>query len=278
MNPFEIRPWYPNGVQSFIAAGGFNYVALIDETTVLKFPLIPPLESTTYSSQAHKFRVGLREAALKGLEAEKGILTHLRSHPRIVQLKGVHEHGLLLEFLPHGSVERYIKDHTNMSKEQCLKWGRQAAEGLAYIHDKNVLHCDLSVGNLLLDSELSIKLCDFQGKLLSSNREVALDGGTLESIISSMPRPNRACHTRKTDIFALGTVLYIIMNGQVPFPDLDPAHDEDEIQKRFERHEFPLLDNLGGDIISKCWRGVYNNAADVMVDLQTQKNSISYPL
>jgi serine/threonine protein kinase len=82
--------------------------------------------------------------------------------------------------------------------------GDQAAEGLAYIHMENVIHCDVSIGNLLLDINLSIKLCDFQGRFLHLSGHVALDGGAAESAMSSMPRPNRNYQDRKTDIFAYG--------------------------------------------------------------------------
>ena len=41
MNLYDFQPWYPRGIRSVIAAGANHYVATFDETTVLKFPVVP---------------------------------------------------------------------------------------------------------------------------------------------------------------------------------------------------------------------------------------------
>jgi serine/threonine protein kinase len=269
MNLYDFQPWYPEGIHSFVAAGANHYIATFDETTVLKFPVVPREEKTKYPTEVQRFRSSVRAAAVKGLEVEEQILRILGKHPRIIQLKGKHEDGLLLEYLPNGSIEHYLRSNAPyITVAQRLRWGQQAAEGLAYIHTKKVIHCDISIGNLLLDRDLSIKLCDFQGKLLHSSGHVALDGGAAESIMSSMPRPNRNYQDRKTDIFAFGTALYFILTDELPFPELS-IDDEDEIQRRFARQDFPPLEQLaGGDVIHNCWTGVYDDASTAMVDLQ----------
>lgn len=172
--------------------------------------------------------------------------------------------------MKNGSVERYLRDiDPDTSLEQRLKWASQAAEGLAYIHSKNVLHCDISVGNLLLDTDLNIKLSDFQGRLQHPDGTVFIDGGAAESTMSSMPRLDRNYCDYKTDFFALGTAIYQMMKGHPPFTDLDPVDDEDEIQRRFKDGELPALgDNWGGDVIWKCWAGGYESATEVVRDLQ----------
>ncbi|KAF1841512.1 kinase-like protein [Cucurbitaria berberidis CBS 394.84] len=271
MNPFEFRPWYPKGVTHFIAAGASNYIAAVNKDTVLKFPLVPPKETDIYTSKGLDYRRNIREAAVKGLDVEEKILNTLGQHPRIIRLIRTHEDGLVLEYMPNGSVERYLRDVApDTSLKQRLKWTCQAAEALAYAHGKNVLHCDFSVGNLLLDRDLTIKLCDFQGRLLHSDGTVILDGGAAEGSMSSMPRPDRNYCDRKTDIFALGTAIYFMVTGQTPYPELDTIDDEDEIRKRFEDGVFPpLARHQGGDVVRSCWKGCYESATEVMLDLQT---------
>lgn len=58
--------------------------------------------------------------------------------------------------------------------------------------------------------------------------------------MSSMPRSDRNHQDRKTDLFAFGTALYFILTDEMPFPELG-IDDEDEIQERFARQEFPPL-------------------------------------
>jgi serine/threonine protein kinase len=268
MDPYEFPPWYPRGVGSFITFGSNHFIGSFIDTTILKFPFVPQEEDVIYSPEGQRFRSSVRDEAVKGLEVEEQIFGILGKHPRIVQLKGKHEDGILLEYLPNGSVERYLQNHAQISMKQRLSWGQQAAEGLAYIHTKNVIQRDVSVGNLLLDQDLSIKLCDFQGILLHPDGTIALDGGSRERTMSSMPHSDHNELDRKNDIFALGTALLIIITGQLPFPDLD-IMDEDEINRRFEAHEFPALGEFpGGDVVRNCWMGNYGDATKAMIDLQ----------
>ncbi|KAF2877368.1 kinase-like domain-containing protein [Massariosphaeria phaeospora] len=254
----------------FVTAGASNYIALFDDDSVLKFPLVPPEETDVYPAKGLEYRRNVRKAAVEGLEVERQILQELGQHPRIIRFVRKHEDGLLLEYLPNGSVERYLRHVApTPSLEQRLKWARQAAEGLAYIHGKNVIHCDFSVGNPVLDNNISIKLCDFQGRLLGPDGVVILNGRAAESAMSSMPRPDRNHCDRKTDMFAFGTALYFIVTGKPPFPDLDTVDDEDEVRRRFQCREFPSLEyHQGGNVVRKCWTGGYEFAAEIVLDLQ----------
>jgi hypothetical protein len=100
MNPYDFQPWYPKGIGSFVAAGANHYVAIFNETTVLKFPVVPREEGIKHPAEVQRFRSCVRAAAVNGLEVEEQILQILGKHPRIIQLKGKHEDGLLLEYLP----------------------------------------------------------------------------------------------------------------------------------------------------------------------------------
>ncbi|KAI1123983.1 kinase-like protein [Nemania abortiva] len=269
MDHFQFLPWYPRGIRHFLGGGTSNYVALFNDDTVLKFPIVSPRDDGVYTARGQAYRAECRQIALDGLEVEEEILKRLGDHPRIIQLKGKHEDGLLLEYMPNGSVEHYLKDAPNTSPSQKLKWALQAAEGLLYTHERNVLHCDLSVGNLLLDSDLNVKLCDFTGRLLGQGGTVILDGGSRQNPISRMPGRDWDYCDRKGDMFGLGTVIYYMMTGCSPFPDLDPVVESDEVERRFKDCEFPPLEkHWGGDVIRKCWTGAYESAAELVRDLQ----------
>jgi serine/threonine protein kinase len=269
MDPFEFLSWCPTGVQRVIAAGASNFIGFVDEKTVLKFPLVCSNEKNSFS-HGFEHRQSLRDAAVKGLEIENLILQHLGQHPRIVGLLGIHEDGLLLENMANGSVDNYLRNNsTRTPSSQRLQWACQAADGLAYVHSKGVLHCDISVGNFLLNSDLELKMCDFQGRLLNHDESIILNGGAAESTMSSMPRPVANLCDQKTDMFALGTAIYVMMSDQLPFPDLDPAEDEEEIQKRFREFTFPPLETvLTGSVVRKCWMGGYATASEIAKDLR----------
>jgi hypothetical protein len=63
---------------------------------------------------------------------------------------------------------------------------------------------------------------------------------------------------------ALGTVIYRIVTGKTPFPDLD-ADEEEEIDRRFNELELPRLEGvLAANIIQKCWMYSYKDASEAM--------------
>lgn len=270
MNPFEFHAWFPRGVKRVIDSGASNFIGMYDDNTVLKYPLVSPNDNGEYDDRGRKYRNDFREHALQGLHVEGEILRKLGEHPRIIRLQQSHEAGILLEYMPNGSVGRYIRDIApTTSLQQRLKWVSQAAEALAYVHSKNILHCDMSIGNLLLDANLDIKLSDFQGRLLSPDGTILLDGGAGQGALSSMPRDDEDYCDIKTDIFALGTTAFFIITGHLPFTELDPLEDEDEIQQRFKDGDLPPLEQYqGGNIIHNCWRGNYKLAGEMVQDLQ----------
>jgi serine/threonine protein kinase len=252
MNEYERTLWRPKCVSAIVAKGTIHLIGRYDNNTVLKYRLI----NNRPDSEA---------ATLTSLEHEAQVLERLGQHNRIIQFKGRHNVGILLEYLPHGSVEDYLSKHTNLSEKQKLKWAHQTAEGLDHIHKNNVIHQDLSLGNLLIDAEMSIRICDISGMLLRSDEPLASYNEDPEAFLG-----------RQTDIHALGTIIYSIATGETPFPDLY-ADEEEEIDRRFNELELPRLEGvLAGDIIEKCWRYLYKDASEAMAAIGNLVSNEAY--
>jgi hypothetical protein len=62
------------------------------------------------------------------------------------------------------------------------------AGGDAHAHQSNVLICDIHVWNIRLDAKFYVKLCDFEGRLLSPDGEALISGRASENAKSFMPR------------------------------------------------------------------------------------------
>ena len=185
----------------------------------------------------------------------------------VIGYKGQRDDGLLLERALCGSIAQFLKVNTP-TWQQSLVWAHQATEAVAVKHSAGVIHCDINVNNLLLDNNLTVKLCDFQGRLLRPDGSVDKDGLARENIKSFMPRADPNCSDQKTDIFALGLTFYHIMQGHEPFPDMDPFNDEEQIKGRFASRQFPEMDSLLMNCVThKCWAGEYNSAEAVLQDL-----------
>ncbi|KAF1842061.1 kinase-like protein [Cucurbitaria berberidis CBS 394.84] len=244
-----IHRYLPPTVKRIIARGGDCWIGEIDETTVLKYPQV---QGKPYPE----------------LQIEAKMLSVLGRHPRIVQSKGLTKDGLLLEFAPNGNLHDYLTANPDTSLEQRVTWCMQATEAVRFIHSKRILHCDLRHDNFLLDAKLDLKLADFQGQHFSADGEILLDGLSLESTKAYLPR-TPADHARiKTDLFALGGVIYFIMMGHEVFPDLDSSNDEQEIERRFRAGDFPADQHAFSKITGNCWKLCYSSAQQVLADLQ----------
>jgi len=265
--------WLPNGVECIIACGSNSLIGLVDEDTVLKYPNLPPSKPSGLDARGERIYRFIRKEQNDGLAIEGQIFETLGQHPRFIGFKGNHTDGLLLEHARNGSVTSYL-DINNLysSTQDRLKWALQAVEGVAEMHKHGVLHCNIHTNNMLLDDNLDIKLCDFQGKLLNPNGTIRLDGPSSEDVKSSMPRSDPNTATQKTDIFALGSAIYFMMEGHPPFEELDPSDDAEQIVDKFRSRQFPALSEvLVGEVVHKCWAGQYETAEEIKCDLKKIK-------
>ncbi|KAJ5121088.1 uncharacterized protein N7515_009049 [Penicillium bovifimosum] len=204
---------------------------------------------------------------LTSVKVEARILELLGKHPHIVESHGLHDEGLLLRYYPNGTLHNYIALHPFLNIDQRIKWCRQLADTVVFVHSKWVIHCDITLSNILLDEELNIVLVDFQGLLCSSSGDIMLDGLSRAPAKSSMPRNDFHYSDARTDIFALGSAMYHIIVGNEVFPELDNFDDQVEITEKFRNGMFPMGNYIGSNIVEKCWRGEYWCAAMVSSDI-----------
>ena len=251
----EVHRYLPPGVRRIIAAGGRSWIGQVDETKVLKYPWFPK--------------------GMAGIQIESKMFDVLGSHPRVIQSKGMTKDGLLLEFAQNGDLNGYLVAHPEVSLQRRLAWCIQAAEAVVHIHSKRVLHCDIRHGNFLLDSNLDLKLADFQGQHFSHDGRVILDGLSLESTKAYLPRTPADHATVRTDLFALGSAIHFIVVGTEVFPELDHAEDEDEIERRFRDGEFPVDEHVCASITAKCWGQRYVSAQEIVNDLEAVRDAVA---
>ncbi|KAK3302308.1 kinase-like domain-containing protein [Chaetomium strumarium] len=158
----------------------------------------------------------------------------------------------------NGTVAEYILESGNPlpSVKQRLCWCPEAAGAVAWIHTRRVLHCDIQPTNLLLDKDLHIKLADFQGRHLSEDGKVLLDGWSGEPSRFCCPRDDDFDADVKTDLFALGCTIYFIMMGYAVFPDIIDGEDGwyKQVEERFRQGKFPRDKHTCSAVTLKCWQ------------------------
>jgi eukaryotic-like serine/threonine-protein kinase len=140
------------------------------------------------------------------------------SHPNIVTLYDVGrcDHGpyLVLELL-HGQTLAQRLSSGPMRLGEALRVTVEVARGLSHAHARGIVHRDLSTGNVFLCDDGGVKLLDLGMAQAFGRRKV--DGGTPAFMAPEQWRG--APEDERTDVFALGVMLYRMLAGELPFPD-----------------------------------------------------------
>lgn len=102
-------------------------------------------------------------------------------------------------------------------------------------------------------------LRDFCGSILDGSKAAI---STVTRYTRPIPLAERSLNRTKSDIFALGTVLYEINVGHRLYAEKRDA----EVYKLFQRQQFPDTTRLVGSlriVIERCWRDQYSSAEEV---------------
>lgn len=258
----EYRYYCPSGVQRILAAGTSAFIGEVDNSTVLKYPLEPGGDRSR-------------------LEHEHKILELVGQHPRIVSQKGLNDVGLYLERATNETIYKYLteSDHPPPTLGQRIAWCREIAEAVEHIHSKGVIHCDIQPTNILVDTDHHLKLADFQGNYTSEQGEIIL-GWCGEPCRYFCPREDEFEAHVKTDLFALGSTIYFIMNDHEVFPDIVSGEDgwQERIQSRFAGGVLPNNPHACNVVTQKCWDCQYSSAGELLDDLRAIENQLIHGL
>lgn len=195
------------------------------------------------------------ESHILDIAKEASIYRRIGPHPRLVRLLGHSRDGLVLEYMKNGDLKTYLQDHDSISMSLKLKWVYQVAEAVDLLHRSRVIHCDIKPRNFLLDAALDIRIIDFSGSSVDGSKPASGEGTRFY-----LPRHWRDPPTVTTDLFALGSTLYEILQGTSPYEEIP----SDEVERLFTQKEFPDVSGIPcGPIIKQCWLSQVDSAAYV---------------
>jgi predicted Ser/Thr protein kinase len=180
--------------------------------------------------QARDTRLG-RNVAVKIAHAEftggfqrEALAISALNHPHICTLYDVGSNYLVMELVEGETLARHL-DKGRLPMDLVLRYGAQLADALSAAHAKSITHRDLKPGNIVV-ARTGVKVLDFGLAQFARNPELAAHlvetASTSRSIIGTpaymAPEQlqGKECDAR-TDIFALGLVLYQMATGRKAF-------------------------------------------------------------
>lgn len=123
-----------------------------------------------------------------------------------------------MEYVKGEDLKSFIRSKERLKEEEVIALAKQVCEGLAEAHRLGVVHRDLKPQNIMVDEKSSAKIMDF-----GIARSVEVPGVTQSGVMIGTPdymSPEQAEGVeadQRSDIYALGVILYEMVTGNVPF-------------------------------------------------------------
>ncbi|WP_372371338.1 serine/threonine protein kinase [Candidatus Uabimicrobium sp. HlEnr_7] len=238
----ELPPGYEFVKQ--IGQGGQAIVWMVRNDNAPKNRRYEALKLLDSRSEKASIRFDKEMEILSGLK-HKNIVRVLKMNPK--------SHYFIMDYYSN-SLDRYM-NKANYSLYTAVEILQQVTEGVAFAHKYNIIHRDLKPSNILLSKKLTPKIADFGVvKIIEENAEPFT---ATEDVIGSAPYMSpeqweQDMIDERTDIWALGVILYQMITRQLPFPNvsgyrlakaiiMEPIVIPDNMQKDLNRLEHMLI-------------------------------------
>lgn len=143
-------------------------------------------------------------------------------HPGLQRLRSEpHARYMVLDYVEGETLRAYLAARGQLPVDEVVRIGIELAETLQYVHEQGVVHRDLKPDNILIGPDGRVTLTDFGIALRLASRRLTFSHlsnavGTPDYMAPEQVRGERG--DARTDVYALGAMLYELLAGVVPYP------------------------------------------------------------
>jgi predicted Ser/Thr protein kinase len=225
-----------------LGRGGMGIVYKANDTTadrLVAIKVLPPYMADDAMNQMRFFR-----------EAE--IVARLH-HPHIVKILEANQQGnfLVMEYVPGGTLSTWRRQRAP-SEAQIIHLLCQILDALHTVHEQGIVHRDLKPENILIADDTTAKLSDF-GIAHICGATITHTGTHLGTLPYMSPEQVLGEQVdRRSDLYAVGVLLYEIFTGELPFQGRETSYQHIHTRPRPPQQLTPDLPPALNALILKC--------------------------
>lgn len=188
---------------------------------------------------------------------------------------------IAMEFIEGGTLEDRIKAGP-LKLDEAVRIATQVAEALKAAHAKDIVHRDIKSANIMLTGDGQAKVLDFGLAQTSASTKLTRMGSTLGTVAYMSPEQARGEEVDgRTDLYSLGTVLYEMVTGKLPFGG---EYEQAVVYSILNADPEPLtalrtgvpmeLERITNKLLAKDAARRYQSAADLIADLDGVRDQV----
>jgi eukaryotic-like serine/threonine-protein kinase len=205
-------------------------------------------------------------------------------HPGVVKVFNSEERSrvyMVIEWVEGRLLRTILNEEKKLPTERALKIALGICDALDYMHKRGIVHRDLKPENIMVDDNDQIKLIDFGIAMKEEARRLTFVNvssllGTPDYISPEQVKGARG--DQRSDIYAVGIILYEMLTGRVPFVGPNPlaVMNERLLNPVKPPHELnseisPQLEEILYRALEREPRHRYATASELMWDLEHQE-------
>jgi serine/threonine protein kinase len=165
--------------------------------------------------------IAIKKCFNKPFDAD--ILSVLPRHPNVVFFYATSTSEdatfIVTELVSNGSLFDYIHtEKKDFDDLQAISWAKQIGYGMEHLHGHHIVHRDLKSGNILISSDMEMKVCDFgTARAVVDKCEQSTVRGTYRWMAPEIMKEDDAIIDKNCDVFSYGCVLYELFERELPY-------------------------------------------------------------